>query len=52
VDQAIEHLLCKCEVLSSNHSPTEKDKRRKGKKEGRKGRMKGGNKAKHNGSHL
>jgi hypothetical protein len=29
VAQAIEHLLCKCEALSSNHSPTKKKKKKK-----------------------
>jgi hypothetical protein len=27
--QAVEHLLCKCEALGSNHRPTKKKKRKK-----------------------
>jgi hypothetical protein len=31
--QAVEHLLCKPEALSSNHNPTKKKKKRKRKEE-------------------
>jgi hypothetical protein len=33
VAQAIKHLLCKCEALSSNTSPIKKKKRKKERKE-------------------
>jgi hypothetical protein len=35
VAQAVEHLLCKCKALSSNHIPP-KEGRKKGRKEGKK----------------
>jgi predicted transposase YdaD len=36
VIQAVEHLLCNCEALSSNPSHTRKEGREGGRKEGRK----------------
>jgi hypothetical protein len=40
----VEHLLCKCEALGSNHSPPEKRKKEEGRKEGKKGGRDEGNK--------